>query len=82
MSSGEIIYLTADNYVVAVPVAQVDGGLELGREQRLFPIHAPSFGFMDIALDGQSFVITTAPYAEGQTLRVLTNWHSRLQVGR
>ena len=66
---------------MAVPVAQVDGGLELGREQRLFPIHEPSFGFMDIAADGQSFVITTAPYAEGQTVRVSVQIDSGLDVG-
>jgi hypothetical protein len=56
--------------------------LELGREQRLFPIHASNFGSMDIAADGQSFVVTTAPYAAGQTIRVLTQWHSRLPAGR
>ena len=80
--SGEIIYLAADNNVVAVPVTQVDDGLELGRERRLFEIQLTSFGSMDIAADGQSFVITTAPYAERQTIRVLTNWHSRLPGGR
>ncbi len=81
-TSGEIIYVSADNFVVAVPVTQTGDGLELGRQQRLFPVQTPEFGFMDIASDGQRFVIRNAPYAEGQTLRVLTNWHSRLPAGR
>ena len=57
-------------------------GLDRGREERLFPVQVGTFGFMDIAPDGQSFVITTSPYADGQTIRVLTNWHSRLPAGR
>jgi hypothetical protein len=80
-TGGEIIYVSADNYVVAVPVTQTADGLALGRERRLFSIQALGIGFIDIALDGQSFVMTSAPYAAGQTLRVLTDWQSRLPAG-
>ena len=80
-SGGEIIFSTADNYIVSVPVSRSGSGLELGREQRLFRIPDDAT-FLDVAADGQRFVMTTAPYAAGQTISVLTNWHSRLPRGR
>ena len=67
--------------MVAVPVSRSGNGLELGRERRLFAIPDDA-NFMDVAPDGQRFVMTTAPYAAGQTLRVLTNWQSRLPQAR
>ena len=80
-AAGEIIFSTADNYMVSVPVSRSDTGLELGRERRLFRIPDDA-DFLAIAPDGQRFVMTTAPYAAGQTIRVLTNWQSRLPQGR
>ncbi len=82
-TSGEVIYTSADNWLVAVPVTQTGDGLELGRESRMFAVTMTDFAFrfLDIAADGQSFIIRTAPYAEGQTLRMLTHWQSRLPGG-
>jgi len=80
-TGGEIIYIGADNRVVAVPVTQSGNGLDLGRERRLFPVSQVNTGFMDVSSDGQRFVVTGAPYAERQPLRILTNWYARLPAG-
>jgi Tol biopolymer transport system component len=77
----EIVYSEPDGMLVAVGATVVNGALQLGKPTPLFRLHTNAGAWATsyaATADHTKFVITEAPYAEGQTARVLTNWEARL----
>jgi eukaryotic-like serine/threonine-protein kinase len=73
----EIVYLSADNTLVAVPVDGSGSSLTIGRAEALFQIRAaPGPGAVfDMSADGQQFVVNTLlPAPPPPSLVVLFNW--------
>ena len=76
----ELFYLQRGRQVMAVPVAQQGETVSLGSPITLFTIPAVPKQLNAVAVnaDGSRFVVTEAPFAEGQALHLLTNWPARL----
>jgi Tol biopolymer transport system component len=74
----EIVVRSADGQVMAVPVDTRGESVTTGRPVALF---RPSVdqASLQMAPDGNRFLVTELPYAAGQTIRVLTNWRERLR---
>jgi hypothetical protein len=79
---GEIYLLRKGSEVVAMPVTLQAETVSVGSAVTLFTIMPVPRAVNAIAAapapDGKRFVVTEAPYAQDQTLHVLTDWTSRL----
>ena len=77
----EILYVSAGGEVMAVSVTISDSSLDIGKKTSLFRL--PSLRTsISYSADGQRILLATAPAAKTQTLRVLTNWRTRLTRSR
>ena len=79
----EIYILRKGSEIIAMPLTLQAETASVGSAVTLFTItpvpRAVDAGRTAVpAPDGKRFVVTEAPYAQGQTLHVLTNWTSRL----
>jgi hypothetical protein len=75
--AGEVFLVTADGSLKSIALTPAGEGLTLGPPKTLFAMPTGDGGFSASA-KGNEFVIAEAPFARGQTLRVLTNWEKRL----
>jgi Tol biopolymer transport system component len=81
---GELYVLRKWREVVAIPVTLGAETASVGSAATLFTIAGVPRSVNPAVVpapDGQRFVVTEAPYAQDQTLHVLTNWTSRLRAG-
>jgi hypothetical protein len=62
----------------SLSVTPTGDSLALGAPQVLFKLPVIVPGALSPGSDGQRFAIAETPFATGQTLRVLTNWETRL----
>ena len=78
----EIYMLRKRSAVIAIPVTPQADTPSVGSAVTLFTITPVPTAVNALAVvpapDGNRFVVTEAPYAQLQTLHVLTNWSSRL----
>ena len=75
----EIYSLSADNTLKAVSVTPAGDGVVLGAPTTLFKLPLGE-GSFDVNADGTEFFLSETPFAAAQTLRILTNWESRLSA--
>jgi hypothetical protein len=73
----EVTVVEADGAVKSIPITATADGLTTGAPTLLFQSPKGLQGFA-VAPSGQQFVIVESPFAQGQTLRVLTRWDVRL----
>ncbi len=74
----EVFYAGADGWLKSLSLTPTGDSLALGAPQVLFKLPVSVPGAINPSSDGQRFVIAETPFATGQTLRVLTNWETRL----
>jgi hypothetical protein len=74
----EVFSLSADNTLKVVSVTPAGNGVVLGPPTTLFKLPVGE-GSFDVNADGTEFILNETPFAQGQTLRVLTNWDRRLK---
>ena len=75
----EVFALAADNTLKVVSVTPAGNGVVLGPPTTLFKLPVGD-GSFDVNADGTEFILNESPFAQGQTLRVLTNWDRRLST--
>ena len=73
----EVTVVEADGVVKSIPITTTADGLTAGAPTSLFQSPKGLQGFT-VAPSGQQFVIVESPFAQGQTLRLLTRWDARL----
>jgi eukaryotic-like serine/threonine-protein kinase len=76
----EIYYLTNDNKILAVPIAN-GATFHAGSPTALFPIHPIGFRTIyDVSPDGKRFLVDSVPADQGSPpLELVTNWTSLLE---
>src|SRR5215471_2025273 len=78
----ELLFLSSDNYMMAVDVSPYGGALRLGVPQPLFhaePIErlGPMY---DVSADGKKFIITKLNASEeGRPLTLVQNWTAEIR---
>jgi Tol biopolymer transport system component len=77
----EIVFGSADGQVKALPVDARGESVSVGQPVTLF---RPPLNISGLAMtpDADRFLIAEYPYADGQTIHVLTNWRERLAQRR
>ena len=73
----EVIVMSPDGFVKAVAITPSGDTVTIGATTSLFPAPPSTDGFT-VGPDGQQFVLVEYPFAQFQTLRVLTRWDARL----
>ena len=74
----EVFYAGADGWLKSLSLTPTGDSLTLGAPQVLFKLPLIVYGAFSPSSDGQRFVIAETPFAAGQTLKILTNWDTRL----
>ena len=72
----EILYLTIDRILTAVPVTESEGQIHMGQAQPLFRLPG-SAG--DVTADGKRFLINLAGDQDTKPITLVTNWMSALK---
>ena len=75
----EIVALSVQRRLVSIPVTENGDALTLGKPVELFAMPGSWAGSWAASPDAMRFVLADAPRAARQSLRVLTNWESRLE---
>jgi Tol biopolymer transport system component len=76
----EIYYVDAHNKLTAVPVAEKNGGIEIGAQQPLFDVTLRwTTRAYDVSADGQRFLVNSLADTPSPTIRVLTNAQNALR---
>jgi eukaryotic-like serine/threonine-protein kinase len=81
----ELLYLSGDRKIMAVPVTPDGNAMVVGTPHALFSVDvvepiAPYPGDYSVSADGQRFVVTSAAkVATPQTLTILYNWTTALK---
>jgi hypothetical protein len=73
----EVIVMSPDGLVKAVAITPSGDTIAIGATTTLFAAPRTTAG-LTVAPDGQQLVFAEFPFAQGQTLRVLTRWDARL----
>jgi Tol biopolymer transport system component len=82
-NGSELVYLSAENRVTAVPVVR-GGSLAFGAPETLFPLprlspaSASGEVLFDVSADGGRFVLLEAQGEDAETLTVVTDWLGEL----
>jgi hypothetical protein len=74
----ELLIGSGDDQVMSVSVDARGEQISIGEPVPLFRMPA-NHGAVAVAPDGQRVLIIEYPYAAGQTIHVLTNWHERIK---
>jgi serine/threonine protein kinase/Tol biopolymer transport system component len=74
----ELLIGSGDDQVMSVSVDARGEQISIGEPVPLFRMPA-NHGAVTVSRDGQRVLIVEYPYAAGQTLHVLTNWHERIK---
>ena len=74
----EFLIGTGDDQVMSVSVDVHGEQISIGDPVPLFHLPA-NHGAVAVAPDGKRVLVVEYPYAAGQTLHVLTNWHARIK---
>jgi eukaryotic-like serine/threonine-protein kinase len=74
----EILLLSPDAQVMAVPIEVHGESVTAGRPAKLFRLPSNQSG-VAATPNADRFLVSEYPYAAGQTIHVLTNWHQRLR---
>ena len=75
---GKELLMGLDGQVMAVAIDVHGESISPGRATPLFRL-PPNMGGLAATPDHDRFLISEYPYAVGQTIRVLTNWHERIK---
>ena len=75
----EIVALSVERRLISIPVTENGDVLTLGKPVELFAMPGSWAGSWAASPDAMRFVLADAPRAARQSLRVLTNWESRLK---
>jgi hypothetical protein len=77
----EILYLSADNKLMAVKVETSGGSFAAGETHALFDSHSYGvFGRYDVSTDGQRFVVVYEGSQSSGTLTFVVNWPAELKT--
>jgi hypothetical protein len=74
----ELLIGSGEDQVMSVPVDVRGEQISAGEGVPLFRMPA-NHGAVAVAPDGKRVLIVEYPYAAGQTIHVLTNWHQRIK---
>jgi eukaryotic-like serine/threonine-protein kinase len=74
----ELLLVTQGEQIMVVAMEMKGEMLSASQPVPLFPL-PPGHRFVEISPDADRFLITEFPYAAGQTIHVLTNWHERIK---
>jgi serine/threonine-protein kinase len=74
----ELLIGSGDDQVMSVSIDARGDQISVGEPVPLFRMPA-NHGAVTVSRDGQRVLIVEYPYAAGQTLHVLTNWHARIK---
>jgi hypothetical protein len=74
----EVTVVGPDGMVKAIGITPTADAVTIGATTTLFQAPKGLQGFA-VGPDGQQFVIVESPFAQGQTLRILTHWEARLK---
>jgi Tol biopolymer transport system component len=78
----ELLYLAPDGHLMTVGVTRIGATIQLGKPTALFRLPTDASGGFAASVapnkDHTRFVVVEAPRADRQTVRVLTNWETRL----
>lgn len=80
----ELFYWSADNMLMAAPVALNPNGVQVGSAQPLFRFNNPVgiVGIVspyDVTADGQRFLLITTPQQTPKPITLVTNWTAELK---
>jgi Tol biopolymer transport system component len=71
----ELIYLSSDNTLMAVPVLKNVSGFSIGGEQKLFRVNPGYYNLAyDISPDAKRFIVNTGAKEKAAPITLVQNW--------